>query len=101
MLTQKLAGVVAAGLLLGAGAVNAAGSAFPASTNETASGAHAYRGGSKADANAGITRSNIPASQNETASSPHAYQRDAEPARSDTKTGATGSVFPVSYLEVV
>ena len=100
MLKRKLAGVVAAGLLLGAGAVNAAGSVFPTSTNETASSAHEYRGNVGPDVNAGITRSTIPASQNETASSPHAYQRDAGPARADKMTGDTGSVFPVSYGEV-
>ena len=100
MLKQKLAGVVAAGLLLGAGAVNAADSVFPASTNETASSAHAYRGDVRPDANAAVTRSTIPASQNETASSPHAYQRDVKPGRADVKTGNTGSAFPASYSEV-
>ncbi len=34
MLNRRIAGVVVAGLLLGAGAVNAAGSAFPSAANE-------------------------------------------------------------------
>jgi hypothetical protein len=96
MFKQKLAGVVvAAGLLLGAGAVNAAQSAIPAATNETASSPHQYQGNARIDGAAGITRSGIPASQNETAASPHAYQRNVKPV-----TPNTGSVFPVAYGEV-
>ena len=101
MIKQKFAGVVVAGLLLGAGAVNAADSVFPASTNETASSAHQFRGSVRTDATAGTTRSYIPASQNETAGSPHAFQRDASPGRADVKTGSSASVFPASYSEVV
>lgn len=100
MLNKKLAGAVVAGLLFGAGAVNAAGPSFAASTNETASSPHAYQGAVRTDATAGVARSSLPASQNETASSPHAYQRDAKPAQADVTQGNRGSAFPVSYSEV-
>lgn len=100
MLKTKLAGVVVAGLLLGAGAVNAAESAFPAGTNETAATPHKYQADDRVRAPGTFTGSIVPASQNETASAPHAYQRDVRPGRTDANSRSSGSVFPASYSEV-
>lgn len=100
MLKQKLAGVVAVGLLLGAGAANAAG--LVASTNETASSPHAYQASVKParTVNAGSTESIFATSQNETVSSPHPYRHDVQPG-ARIKTGNMDSVFPSSPNEVV
>ncbi len=70
MLNRNIAGVIAAGLLLVAGGVNAAEGVFPASSNETASSPHKYQGAVKpAGTNSTIrpSRSAFPASPNETA----------------------------------
>lgn len=97
MLKRKLAGLVVAGLLLGAGAVNA-GDVFPSSANEDAS-LNWYQGDIprvRIESNTGAAESVFPSAANEDASSLRYQGYISRPSLRAVATRSTDSVFPAS-----
>ena len=93
----KFAGILAAGLVLAAGAANAAESAFPASVNETTPFSFAYEGMHYAQSGAVGTGTVFPSSVSEAT----AFSLPAEdrPSMAERRSRTYGSVFPSSVNE--
>ena len=101
MFMRKLAGVVVAGLLFGAGAVNARDSVFPSSANEIASSdwyAGHYQRATNG-ATGGATQPVFPSATIEFGTGT-AYDSAALPRTTRRVIGSTGPVFPSSSNEV-
>ena len=98
----KIANVIVTGLLLGAGAVHAAGTAFPTSANEVTPSLYADTIKTETlRAGGGATQPVFPNAAREHAAALDFYRSVRSAGTSPSIAGGAASVFPSSAIEIL